>query len=220
MIHIEDYACQTLDELNEDLLSRAMGIEKERITFHGYNKYYSPLEICNNYIIETDFEALRQEFDEDKNIPFFHKESRTWRVKLSKNPDNTFYEKYINGVQIKKFELEVGEPLVKGHYIAEGFDKFLLPKECYGRAFFNKMPSNNTYYQSRISNGNVINKISGQLCYEQLIYNYFMRNDEDIYYEIQDVRDPEKKEKSLGRRILILFPNKGYHVFIPNVCRI
>ncbi|MBR7927072.1 DNA/RNA non-specific endonuclease [Aerococcaceae bacterium zg-ZUI334] len=140
-------------------------------------------------------------------------DSIMWQVILKKNPDPNYFDEVYERVNIPK-----QDGIDKGHFIPKQFMKYLIPnyrKDEDNTGFTHKYNGFNISNQSVVSNRGY-KKIKGQLQYEQEIVEHFKRQETDVYYEIEEIKNED--DNVLGRRIFIHFYDsneKNIHIFIP-----
>lgn len=229
-------------EINEELKKYLAGniVEIEKALQNEIPGIDWNQETNGVYKIDPDLSEKLERFESDLSIPSYCccNGNPIWRVKLSKNPDDKFYNRYVRDFTVGQTEsFGHTNQIHRGHYIAKRFEKYLVktehlytkknkvPEAVRTTHFFGKGNKCNIYYQSAESNCNS-GDFLGQSYYEDMVCRYLEEEGhetESVFYEIEDIRKPGQKEVSLGRRILIIFSKeidkkyKNVHVFIPNI---
>ncbi|WP_124057786.1 hypothetical protein [Vaginisenegalia massiliensis] len=174
----------------------------------------------NYYNISTEYEVSPEDLERVEKQPIFSESKKFFKVMLRKEVKGDYFNKMLGKINHDKSKSQQDKYKDKGHFIASAFKKFLIPlkdlKEQKVNNFFGKNNGFNVSLQDSKANRNSI-KYRGQLFYEQKILDYFNKQDEKIYFEIEEIFE---ENKVLGRRIYIhrFMKNpeiKDIHVFIP-----
>lgn len=193
--------------------------EKEKIYYIGFNSVDDSMTI----------EALLRNLYNNKSF-YFDKDKKINRVFLCNSPSDDLYNFIENEWKEEKYIYGHNDFFHRGHYIANKFQNYLIPKDKLNRSnkndkiskFFGRGNMLNVYPQSAESNCSY--EMTGQSYFERKVCEFLDEkdaNDHSVFYEVENIL---AGEKSLGRRIKALFfDNKtqrkdiNFHVFIPNV---
>ena len=182
-----------------------------------------------NYSHEGEYYKFKNRVSEFKNktVPFFLDDPIVWKLYLSKNPSEDYFDKALDNYELQKGKKVEGKD--RGHFIPKCFKEYLVPLEENTQNqeklkkienFFSKGNKRNITPQDPKANRNS-KAFVGQLHFEQIVKNFLDDNgnfDREVYYEIEEYR---KESLILGRRIYINLKNKSnsnekiIHVFIP-----
>lgn len=212
---------------------------KEKVPHELDSRGFIEYKFCKNdqiYYIEFNLvddsmtiEALLRNLCNNKSF-YFDKDKKINRVFLCNSPSDDLYNFIENEWTVKTYPYGHNNFVNRGHYIANKFQNYLIPKDKLNRSnkndkiskFFGSGNVLNVYPQSADSNCN--HEMKGQLYFERKVCEFLDEkdaNDHSVFYEVENIL---AGEKSLGRRIKALFfDNKtqrkdiNFHVFIPNV---
>ncbi|KXB37957.1 hypothetical protein QP740_05770 [Aerococcus christensenii] len=173
-------------------------------------------------------EALLRNLCNNKSF-YFDKDKKINRVFLCNSPSYDLYNFIENEWTEEKYIYGHNDLVHRGHYIANKFQNYLIPKDKLNRSnkndkiskFFGRGNMLNVYPQSAESNCSY--EMKGQLDFERKVWEFLDEeegHDHSVFYEVENIL---AGEKSLGRRIKALFFDNenqrkdiNFHVFIPN----
>lgn len=205
-------------------------LDKRGFTDYSFKKDEQIYEISSDFKTEDlsskailNIQQKQFYFDKDKNI---------CQVYLSNIPSDCLLNYILNEWKEEQYPYWRKEmdnqgltSIHRGHYIANTFKKYLIPKKFHKeqkvQKFFGRGNVLNVYPQSAKSNCSA--GMKGQLDFEREVWNFLDSNiDGSVFYEVENIKFGDII--SLGRRVRGIFIeknelviDKNFHVFIPNI---